>query len=246
MRKVLALVSAALFVTGFQVVGPLAVQSASAAAAVSISGPTVATSATVTLTGIAAPRAQVKVYFHRIGEPAGYYSLRRVLTADSAGRFRTTYDNRADQRYYAVSGGVRSATKLTRAAYLTISGPGSATKNSRVTLKGRGPAYALVYVRFHRLGTAAGVYNVSRAARVNSVGEWSTSFVLSTDHRYYVTYLGHKSTSGLTQAKTPATSAPGGFPNASTTGVPRGTTLRTYTGPCSIQTANAVIDAKIV
>ena len=39
MRKVLALVSAALLVTGFQVVGPLAVQSASAAAAVSISGP---------------------------------------------------------------------------------------------------------------------------------------------------------------------------------------------------------------
>ncbi|NUT34666.1 MAG: hypothetical protein HOV79_16510 [Hamadaea sp.] len=41
--------------------------------------------------------------------------------------------------------------------------------------------------------------------------------------------------------------APGGpFPNASTTGVPAGTTLTTYSGSCTITTAGTVIDAKIV
>jgi hypothetical protein len=34
------------------------------------------------------------------------------------------------------------------------------------------------------------------------------------------------------------------FPNASNTGVPAGTTLTTYTGPCTITAANTVIDAK--
>jgi len=36
------------------------------------------------------------------------------------------------------------------------------------------------------------------------------------------------------------------FPNAATTGVPAGTTLTKYTGPCTIQTAGYVIDAKQV
>ncbi|MET0885796.1 MAG: DUF4082 domain-containing protein [Mycetocola sp.] len=36
------------------------------------------------------------------------------------------------------------------------------------------------------------------------------------------------------------------FPSAATTGVPAGTTLSSYTGPCRITTSNTVIDAKIV
>ena len=36
------------------------------------------------------------------------------------------------------------------------------------------------------------------------------------------------------------------FPNSDTTGVPQGTTPTTYTGPCTIQTNNVVIDAKII
>jgi len=36
------------------------------------------------------------------------------------------------------------------------------------------------------------------------------------------------------------------WPDASTTGVPAGTTLTSYTGPCTITTANTVIDAKTV
>jgi hypothetical protein len=36
------------------------------------------------------------------------------------------------------------------------------------------------------------------------------------------------------------------FPSEATTGVPAGTTLSTYTGPCTIQTNNVVIDAKTI
>ena len=36
------------------------------------------------------------------------------------------------------------------------------------------------------------------------------------------------------------------FPSAATTGVPAGTTLTAYTGPCSIQTNDVVIDAKTI
>lgn len=36
------------------------------------------------------------------------------------------------------------------------------------------------------------------------------------------------------------------FPSAATTGVPEGTALSTYTGPCTIQTDNVVIDKKII
>jgi hypothetical protein len=56
-----------------------------------------------------------------------------------------------------------------------------------------------------------------------------------------------------TSTPTPAPTSSGGFvvlgrsfPNSGTTGVPQGTTLTTYTGPCTIQTNNVVIDAKII
>jgi len=39
---------------------------------------------------------------------------------------------------------------------------------------------------------------------------------------------------------------PGGFPDGSNTGVPAGTVLTDYTGPCLITTANTVIDSKTV
>ena len=45
-----------------------------------------------------------------------------------------------------------------------------------------------------------------------------------------------------TPTPTPST----GFPTAATTGVPSGTSLSAYTGPCRITTANTVIDAKTV
>ncbi len=46
---------------------------------------------------------------------------------------------------------------------------------------------------------------------------------------------------------TPTATTPSGrWPDAGNTGVPTGTALTPYTGPCSIRTANTVIDAKVV
>ena len=50
-----------------------------------------------------------------------------------------------------------------------------------------------------------------------------------------------------TQSPTPSpTPPPTGWPDASNTGVPAGVTLTPYTGPCTITTANTVIDSKTV
>ncbi|NEN04793.1 DUF4082 domain-containing protein [Diaminobutyricibacter tongyongensis] len=56
-----------------------------------------------------------------------------------------------------------------------------------------------------------------------------------------------------TPAPAPAPAPAGGitalgrsFPSPATTGVPAGTTLTAYTGPCTIQTPNVVIDAKTI
>jgi hypothetical protein len=45
-----------------------------------------------------------------------------------------------------------------------------------------------------------------------------------------------------TPPPTTTTSPPSAFPNATNTGVPAGTTLTTYTGPCTITTAGAVLN----
>jgi hypothetical protein len=60
------------------------------------------------------------------------------------------------------------------------------------------------------------------------------------------------STGSPTNSGTPSSSPPppppsrSGFPDASNTGVPSGTVLSAYTGPCTITTPNTVIDAKTV
>lgn len=58
-----------------------------------------------------------------------------------------------------------------------------------------------------------------------------------------------KPTSTPTATPAPTTSAPSngtGFPTASNTGVPVGTALSSYTGSCTVSTANTVIDSKVV
>jgi hypothetical protein len=57
-----------------------------------------------------------------------------------------------------------------------------------------------------------------------------------------------KPTATATPTATPKPTAPPprSFPNSSNTGVPAGTTLTPYTGPCTIQTPNLVIDAKLI
>lgn len=50
----------------------------------------------------------------------------------------------------------------------------------------------------------------------------------------------------VTPTPSPTPTSPSGFPGASNTGVPAGTTLAAYTGPCTITVANTVIDAKTI
>ncbi len=54
------------------------------------------------------------------------------------------------------------------------------------------------------------------------------------------------STTTPTKLPDPGPSVSGDFPNATNTGVPDGTALSTYTGPCTITADNTVIDAKVV
>jgi len=49
-----------------------------------------------------------------------------------------------------------------------------------------------------------------------------------------------------TTAPAPPSGPTGAFPNANNTGVPAGTALTAYSGPCEITTPNTVIDSKIV
>jgi hypothetical protein len=55
-----------------------------------------------------------------------------------------------------------------------------------------------------------------------------------------------KPTSTPTPPQAPAPGSSTAFPNHTNTGVPAGTALSTYTGPCTITAANTVIDAKTI
>jgi hypothetical protein len=66
-----------------------------------------------------------------------------------------------------------------------------------------------------------------------------------------VNTAGATATAPAVRLHPPAPTAPpaapsGSFPNASNTGVPAGTALSAYTGPCTITVANTVIDAQTV
>ena len=78
-----------------------------------VTGPArVPLNATVTLSGTARAGATVEVWFHRRDE-VGYHK-RRVLTANAAGRWSTTYVATDDHRYYAVSYTLQSNGGLTQ------------------------------------------------------------------------------------------------------------------------------------
>jgi stage II sporulation protein D len=78
-----------------------------------VTGPAVvARGSTVQLRGTARAGDAVEVWFHRQNVPG--YTLRRRLTADSAGRWSTSYLADVDHRYYAVSYGQRSNIGLTQ------------------------------------------------------------------------------------------------------------------------------------
>lgn len=177
----------------------------SAAVAPTISGPAwVVKSATVSISGRAQPRQAVQIWFHRAGEPAGHYALRRQLTADSAGGYGTRYVADTDYRYYARAGGRNSATVLTQLRSVSISGPGSIGLGGTVRITGvTRPAGAPVLVYFHRAGEPPGHYSLRRHLSTDARGRWSTSYVANADYRYYATAGGATSVIVLTRIAQP-------------------------------------------
>ncbi|WP_181790517.1 DUF4082 domain-containing protein [Myxococcus llanfairpwllgwyngyllgogerychwyrndrobwllllantysiliogogogochensis] len=91
-----------------------------------------------------------------------------------------------------------------------------------------------------------GVKIASTASRTYS----DTGLTAATAYSYLVKArdaAGNLSADSNAVTATTGSSPPaGGFPNASNTGVPAGTQLTPYTGPCSISVANTLIDSKTV
>ncbi|MCY1032497.1 DUF4082 domain-containing protein [Corallococcus sp. BB11-1] len=91
-----------------------------------------------------------------------------------------------------------------------------------------------------------GVKVASTASRTYA----DTGLVAATAYGYFVKArdaAGNVSAASSTVTATTHANPPsGGFPNASNTGVPAGTQLTPYTGPCTLTVANTVIDSKTV
>ena len=121
--------------------------------------------ATAVITGHAEANGQVQIYFHRNGEPAGHYTVRRHLIADRAGNFRTSYLADVDHAYYAITS-LTSRVVVSRVKWLTVGGPSSAKTGATVTISGRSvPGGSLVTVYFHKYGQPAGYFSARRSLR---------------------------------------------------------------------------------
>jgi hypothetical protein len=156
---------------------------------------------TVTVAGTAPAGAPVGVWFQKAGTST--YTLRRGLTASSAGAWSTTYVAGDDYRIYATSGTGKTAPVLIQVAP-TISGAATRTvrKGSTATITGTGIPGRVVTLHMHKAGTASTDYSVLRTAMIRSTGTWSLSYVASVDYRFYASLPnGRVSPTFLVQAR---------------------------------------------
>lgn len=163
-----------------------------------LTGPAaVAAGATVPLTGRVRPDAAVQVWFRRRGGTD--FSVRRVLTADATGSFATSYVGSDDHRWYATSGACTTAAGLTQ-VLPTLAGPATVSRGASVSLLVTGPAGAVVHVWFHGPGAD---YALRRTGRLDAAGHYRTSYVASSDQRYYAVTGPdrRRSAAGLTQVR---------------------------------------------
>ena len=131
------------------------------------------------LYGRFAPGATVQVWFRPYGGTA--FTARRVLTADSVGTVATSYRAVVDQRWYATSGGCTSAPGLTQVTP-SLQSPTTVRRGDVVPIAVRGPAGAAVQVWFASNGSA---FAVRRTGHLDAAGVFRTSYVATTDQRYY-------------------------------------------------------------
>ncbi|MCA1823650.1 MAG: hypothetical protein LC640_05190 [Frankia sp.] len=159
--------------------------------------------------GTTAPGGGVEIYFR-----PGYespFTRRRVLTADAAGNYVTSYLANNDYSYYAVAGSYTSPIGTT-IVMPTISGPPRVARGSTVTLTVRAAPGASVVIYFRRYGET--VFHGRRAGQTDASGTFTATYRADADYRYYAVHQRYvpdgrggytsdfrQSNTGLTQAR---------------------------------------------
>lgn len=183
---------------------------------------------TVTLSGTAAPGSTVSVYFHASGE-AGY-TLRHTVMADPHGIFASSYLATRDERYYLLAtDSTGSPSSLTQVAP-TITTPAvvNAGRNAAVAVRGTAGIGASVVLHFHKQGTAATDYSITRTIATSGAGTWAKSFTLTTGYRVYATVGLLRSSTVLFATTTPVRTAPPTITNPASTTAPRNTSVTVH------------------
>ena len=133
----------------------------------------------------------------------------------------------------------------------TLAKPVAITAGQKYTVSYRAPQgrYAVSYDVF----SSAATLKQGSLTAVSGVFGYGTSAFPTSTYRgsaYFVDVRFQPTTAPTSTAPTtaPPTTVPSSskFPDAGNTGVPSGTSLSTYTGPCTITVANTVIDAKTI
>lgn len=187
------------------VVAALVPVASAEAAAPTISAPAaVSLGATVTITGSvgkAGAGQLVPIYFLKPGETQ--YVIRRTPRANAGGGYSATYVADHSYRVFSYFQGFTSRTLSIQLKSLTVTAPVSATVGSTAQITGTvAPAGATVKVYFHRSTDAPDKYTLRRTLGSDSTGHYSTSFVVDTSYRFYVTAAGMTTSKRLVSLST--------------------------------------------
>jgi len=176
---------AVLLLSVLTVIGTISVQPAAAATVTVVHpGPArVILPAVVPISGHTAPGATVHVLFRRRGTVS--YVVRRTLTADASGNFKTYFIPIDDYAYYVSAAGYHPVIYRTQIA--------PATRENGLVALGRGSVYplsgtaipgSLVQLRFHPV-LGSGGPDVLRTVRVDRNGNWSRPYIVAAN--YWIT-----------------------------------------------------------
>ena len=153
----------------------------------------------VGLAGQADPGATVQVWFRK--QNASAFSMRRTLTADSAGRYATSFVADAAYDVYATAGTACQTYPQHVDVRPRVAGPAAVRRGTTVTLTVHGLPSATVTLAFRPQGQTTFV--VRRRAQLDSNGRYVTTYRADADYRYVVRDETHYLTgnTGLTQTR---------------------------------------------
>lgn len=172
--------------------------------------------------------------------PAGHYA--GDVNALSPTRPTTTYALNAVQGVYSYSGGMPRSTWQSSNYYVDVvfttvrpAGAAPTTTGTPSSTTSASPT-----------STTATTSPTSTASSTTKPAPTTTSPAPSTTTAAPTTTAPSKPAPTTTAPTTTAPAPSTAWPDASNTGVPTGTALSTYSGPCTITTAGTVIDAKTI